>query len=705
MIGNGFYWPTTSTDRTVIKEFLADGCWKLTGRFNYLSLKYHVGADIRAALDSEVKAISAGTVVQYSENGWGTDERDGKPNQALVVRHTLEDNSPFYAVYGHIGTPLRLGQSVEAGDTIGQIRMWRYRLENDEWKRGEDHLHFGIQPGEVFLNANHLGMMDCPSELPLLTNEYVEPISFIENHTPGPVPAVAEITPTQTNPPVATVTPTFVPSFTPAPLAVEDSWIAFVGFDQNVWMIHPDGSSRTQLTFDGIEAVTGQKGNPHTEYRRLAWSPDGSMLGMLRIDENGTRIQAIKMSDLSLVPIVSNMEGSFDWLPDGKSIIYSNVPYEEPQARGDRPGGLSLFEISTGTITPFLDPGPELRLSDPDWSPQGGYVSFRISVAPRPPGIAGSWMGLAKNTGNVFTQVQRNDAACEWNPKEEILACRSGIGEILCSDLVFFSPDGEYLGSITQNGECHQVNSPAWSPDGEWLAFIGNFSGKSDLYLIKKDGSGLVSLSERLSFAISPEWSPDGRTVAFLSGTSWNQDIFLADRDGADAVNISSFPPGVHSFAWQPSSASPGGNMPTPVSPNINLTDPQSIISAFAHGLESGEIEVFNTLFTEDSLLYGSGMAEEGGRVEIPKNEFLAELADRLPSQPACLGYTLGPEGNSLMIWTGGWQPWWEMLGKPSSDVLTFHLFLRDGKVSATAYFTPGPGVLGLSSFHFNPCP
>jgi hypothetical protein len=98
-------------------------------------------------------------------------------------------------------------------------------------------------------------------------------------------------------------------------------------------------------------------------------------------------------------------------------------------------------------------------------------------------------------------------------------------------------------------------------------------------------------------------------------------------------------------------------------------------------------------------------MATEGGRDEIPKSVFLQELAERLPSHPTCVGYTFDPELNFMMIWTHGWQPKWDLLGEPFSDVLTFMLLLKDGKISTNAYFTPGPGVLGSPNVKSLPCP
>lgn len=64
---------------------------------------------------------------------------------------------------------------------------------------------------------------------------------------------------------------------------------------------------------------------------------------------------------------------------------------------------------------------------------------------------------------------------------------------------------------------------PAWSPDGEWIAYFSDASGEYELYVTAADGSGeprrLTEGSDR--FLSRPTWSPDSQRIAFwdLSGT------------------------------------------------------------------------------------------------------------------------------------------------------------------------------------------
>lgn len=60
--------------------------------------------------------------------------------------------------------------------------------------------------------------------------------------------------------------------------------------------------------------------------------------------------------------------------------------------------------------------------------------------------------------------------------------------------------------------------APAWSPDGNWLAFVRSTNGRRSfhVYVRRADGSGLQQLT-RGRFDESPAWSPDGQWIAYAS--------------------------------------------------------------------------------------------------------------------------------------------------------------------------------------------
>lgn len=71
-----------------------------------------------------------------------------------------------------------------------------------------------------------------------------------------------------------------------------------------------------------------------------------------------------------------------------------------------------------------------------------------------------------------------------------------------------------------------QGRAPSWSPDGQRLAFESNrdsLLGQYAIYLINKDGTGLLQVTDSSLNADHPVWSPDGRQLAFSARSSWVQ--------------------------------------------------------------------------------------------------------------------------------------------------------------------------------------
>lgn len=60
-------------------------------------------------------------------------------------------------------------------------------------------------------------------------------------------------------------------------------------------------------------------------------------------------------------------------------------------------------------------------------------------------------------------------------------------------------------------------SSPAFSPDGKWIVFIGARGGDPNLYLISTQGGEARALTKISTGVSGPLWSPDGKWIAFAT--------------------------------------------------------------------------------------------------------------------------------------------------------------------------------------------
>ena len=78
-------------------------------------------------------------------------------------------------------------------------------------------------------------------------------------------------------------------------------------------------------------------------------------------------------------------------------------------------------------------------------------------------------------------------------------------------------PDGDGAFQLTRSEK--SSTAPAWSPDGQWIAFVSARGGKdatANLWRIRVDGGEAEPVTEEKGAVSVPAWSPDGRSIAFL---------------------------------------------------------------------------------------------------------------------------------------------------------------------------------------------
>jgi TolB protein len=143
---------------------------------------------------------------------------------------------------------------------------------------------------------------------------------------------------------------------------------------------------------------------------------------------------------------------------------------------------------------------------------------------------------------------------------------RTGNKEIFVMDY-----DGENQRRIT--GHRSTSLSPAWSPNGESLAYTSFFNGPPGLYVADLASGRKRPIITSGSLNTSPSFSPDGRHIAFARSLDGNIEIFTADLDGGNLRRLTNSPAIDTNPAWSPKGSEIAFTSSRAGNPSIYLMD------------------------------------------------------------------------------------------------------------------------------------
>ena len=142
--------------------------------------------------------------------------------------------------------------------------------------------------------------------------------------------------------------------------------------------------------------------------------------------------------------------------------------------------------------------------SNPVWSPDGRRVAFRSLQTGRPT----LFMKRAHDKDAEDETVVEDATPTDWRGSEIVAYTGEGSSG---ADIVAIDAMSHARATVVKSG--FNDMDGRWSPDGAWIAYVSDESGRRDIYANRRDGSRV-----RVSFGggAQPRWSRDGRSILFL---------------------------------------------------------------------------------------------------------------------------------------------------------------------------------------------
>jgi hypothetical protein len=210
-----------------------------------------------------------------------------------------------------------------------------------------------------------------------------------------------------------------------------------------------------------------------------------------------------------------------------ETAVFSNLRLEQPAVARRYRSKVTVYDLAARSSRVVYQADEVIEA--PNWSRDGKFL-------------------LVNTGGNLYR------LPVDGNGEPTLEKIDRGAGGYRCNNDHDFSRDGRLLAFSASSAASRQsqvylaaadgsgakLMTPAapsyfhgWSPDGKWLAFVGQRDNKFELYRVPAAGGAEQRLTSKGGYDDGPEYAPDGKWIYFNSNRSGGWDVWRMPPEGA----------------------------------------------------------------------------------------------------------------------------------------------------------------------------
>jgi dipeptidyl aminopeptidase/acylaminoacyl peptidase len=304
--------------------------------------------------------------------------------------------------------------------------------------------------------------------------------------------------------------------------------------EERIWMAPTAGGTPRALTAEGASSSHAR------------WSPDGKLIAFLSArDEGKTQVWLLNRlgGEASRLTDTPQDVEDFAWSPDSRQlvVILRDASPEELEAAKEKSGkdsASSVKEKKSKTQKPWVIDRLQFKLDEV------GYLDRRRTHL--------YVFDLAAKSLTQITSGDFDDSEPAWSPDGKFLAFTSNRSQpdpdatydtnvwVVAANN---TDKGAHLTQVTTNPGAD--GSPAWSPDGKWIAYVTQLDphlfdyATKHLAISPAVGGEAKVLTRTLDRMVSaPHFFGGGEFISFIADNDGAQILYMADPGGRGIMRL-----------------------------------------------------------------------------------------------------------------------------------------------------------------------